>query len=422
MLILGTDRRSISPPSTEGLTMDGMPRRHPTLGILDDLEINLLLLQDAGKSVVICLLDWLFVRQAEFTAYENILQDLIPGAELMLCATHSHSSKPIPFGEPSPEAISRCEAAGTTLREAFAASLASALSARVEVEVASARIPFLPAPGGNRRVKLGNGSCVSAFGAGPILPPGHKLAGFGGPDAEAIDVLAFRKPGSVNPLALITGYSSHIHFYEIPYFTGEAAGAARLALRRALPEVHPFYAVSFPGDVAQQLCQPIPHDDEAARTRWQQESAQTFGLSFAQAVCPGLENLEYAPTKKLNFIRHQESSGHNEEFLLVETLQIGPHAVCSVPGEMFVDWEQAIRANLPCASLLALGYNASWLGYVATPLAFEEGSYEVMRGPVDVLGYPTPATRAKSSTQTGFQIIEIAKNQMAQLFPSTPTK
>jgi len=84
MLILGTDRRSISPPSTEGLTMDGMPRRHPTLGILDDLEINLLLLQDSGKSVVICLLDWLFVRQAEFTAYQNILQDLIPGAELML--------------------------------------------------------------------------------------------------------------------------------------------------------------------------------------------------------------------------------------------------------------------------------------------------------------------------------------------------
>ncbi len=419
MLILGTDRRSISPPSIEGLTMDGMPRRHSTLGILDELEINLFLLQDSGKSVAICVLDRLFVSQAEFTEYQNTLQELIPGAELILCATHSHSSSPIPFGEPSPGAISRCEAARMLVREAFVASVAAALSARTEVEVASARIPFFPAPGGNRRVKLDNGSCVSAFGAGPILPPGHKLAGYGGPDAEAIDVLAFRKPGGSHPVALITGYSSHIHFYEIPYFTGEAAGAARLAIRRALPGAHPLYTLSFPGDVAQQLYEPMPRDDEPSRIRWQQESAAAFGESFAGAISSELGNLEYAPTESLNFVRHEEASGRNDEFLLVETLKIGPHAVCSVSGEMFVEWERVLRKNLPCSSLLAMGYNASWLGYVATPLAFEEGSYEVMRGPSDVLDYPTPTTRAKSSTSTGSQIIEIAKNQIAHLFGST---
>ncbi len=422
MLILGTARRSISPPSTEGLTMDGMPRQHPTLGILDDLEINLFLLQNAGKSVVICMLDRLFISQAEFTDYQKILQGMIPGAELILCATHSHSSTPTPFGPSSPEAIARCDAASDAIKEAFVASIESAVATRAEVEVASARIPFLPAHGRNRRAKLDNGFCVSAFGAGPVLPPGHKFAGFGGPDAEAIDLLAFRKTGSTHPMALITGYSSHIHFYEIPYFTGEAAGAARKAIRSALPTVHPLYALSFPGDVAQQLAQPIPWDDEASRIRWQKESSEAFGSSFAEAICSGLKQVEYSPTQELNFVRHQEASGRNDEFLLVETLQIGPHALCSVSGEMFVDWELALRKDLPCASLLALGYNASWLGYVASPLAFEEGSYEVMRGPSNILDYPTPTTRAKSSTLTGFRIIEIAKNQIDQLFASTPPK
>ncbi len=423
MLTLGTDRRSITPPSTEGLTMDGMPRRHPTLGVLDDLEINVFVLQDSGKTVVICMLDRLFVTHAEFAEYENALQGVIPGAELILCATHSHSSTPIPIGPPSTDAIARCASANKIIGEAFLSCLEAALATRVEVEVASARIPLLPAFGGNRRAKLGNGCCVSAFGAGPILSPGLKLAGFGGPDAEAIDVLAFRKIGSNHPMALITGYSSHIHFYEIPYFTGEAAGAARRALRKVLPEVHPMYAVSFPGDVAQQLAQPIPHDDEPSRIRWQQESAEAFGSSFAEAVRSGLETAEYSSTQSLNFVRHQEASGRNEEFLLVETLQIGPHAVCSISGEMFVDWERALREDLPCTSLLALGYNASWLGYVATPLAFEEGSYEVMRGPSDILDYPLPTTRAKSSTQTGSQIIKIAKNQLSELFTSSqPTK
>jgi hypothetical protein len=167
-----------------------------------------------------------------------------------------------------------------------------------------------------------------------------------------------------------------------------------------------------------QSCHPVRgDDDESARVQWQKDSALAYGQAFAEALLKGLPTLHYAPTGGLRFVRYEEPGPSNEEFILVETLRIGNHAICSVSGEFSLAFEALLRHQLPCASLLSLGYNRSWVGYVSSALAFEEGSYETHRGPSDFCPYPTPTTRAKSATTTGDHMIAIAKKQLTSLFP-----
>jgi|GEM_PF-2095888 len=417
MLTLGTHRAFISPPDVTNLHPGGMGRLQSSPGFLDELEINLMVLQDGGRTAVICVSDELFVTHAEYADFCGLLGQRIPGASLIVCATHDHSATPVPHGKPTPEMQASILAARQKVREGFINSLEAALGNMCAVEVAAARIPFPDTLSGNRRAKLDNGSAISAFGAGPLIPPGHKCAGRPGPDPQEIDLLAFREPGKEHPKALLTGYSSHIHIYEIPYFNTEAAGAARNALRAAFPQTHPFYSVGFAGDVAIQKVHPCAGDDEPFRIQWEQQGLLAYGTAFAGAVARGLPALKYGITEGLAFLRHEEAGPSNLELLLVETLRIGPHAVCSLSGEMSLAWEDELREGLPCASLLSMGYNASWLGYVSPPLAFEEGSYETMRGPSDIFAYPTPTTRAKSATTTGARILGIARQQLDSLFP-----
>lgn len=417
MLTLGTHRAYISPPDVTNLHPAGMSRLQPSPGFLDELEINLMVLRDGRRTAVICLSDELFITREEYEDFCGLLEERAPGACLIVCATHDHSATPVPHGKPTPEMHAAIRSAREKVRAGFISSLEAALGDLTEVEVAAARIPFPGTLSGNRRAKLGNGSAISAFGAGPLIPPGQKCAGRPGPDPAEIDLLAFRQPGHSHPKALLTGYSSHIHIYEIAYFNTEAAGAARNALRARFPGTHPFYSIGFAGDVAIQKVHPCAGDDEPFRIEWEKESLRAHGEAFAEAVARGLPSLKYAPAGGLDFLRHSEPGPSNEEFLLVETLRIGPHAVCSLSGEMSLAWEEELRAGLPCASLLSMAYNASWLGYVSPPLAFEEGSYETMRGPSDIFGYPTPTTRAKSATTTGARILALARRQLQTLFP-----
>jgi len=49
-------------------------------------------------------------------------------------------------------------------------------------------------------------------------------------------------------------------------------------------------------------------------------------------------------------------------------------------GEIFIEFDADLRRDKPSDSLLVMTYNRSFLGYVATALVFDEGSYETMRG------------------------------------------
>ena len=416
MLMLGTASAVITPPDLSGLTLDGMPRQISTQCKLEDLEIHLFLLQGSGAAAVLCVIDRLFIPEQEHARLQSIVNKLLPGTPLMLCATHSHSATASPFGAPSPEALEKIASILERIESRFTYCMEVAMNSMRAVEVAAARIPLSENTGSNRRAKMSNGTCASAFAGGPFIPPGQRWVAMGGPDPEVFDALVFREPGKEEPYAILTAYASHIHFYEIPYLNGEGASAARHALHGILPDVHFAYTVSCPGDIALRFPHPIPHDEESSRIEWQKTSSKAFGVSFAKALTEGLAGLQYTAAGHLQYTRYLKEGPWPLERMLVETLRVGDHALCTIPGEVSLQWEAEIRDGLACESLMLIGYNSSWIGYVATPLGFEEGSYETMRGPANLVGYSEPNARVKSGTKTGEQMVTIARSQVADLF------
>jgi hypothetical protein len=416
MLKLGTGSSIISPHSWEGVTMGGMPRNIPTRGVLEDLEAHVFVLQDGTNSVVICELDQLFITEELATQIGARTERRLPKARLILCATHDHSSEAIPFDAENGKAEKTCAAAREIIYEGFSRALDQALKDMREVEVAADRVPVPMALGVNRRAKLGNGTCTTAWDKGALLPPGQKLVGKSSEDARWIDLLAFREPGQAAPRALLSSYASHIHFYEVPYFTDEAAGASRRAMKKRHPHLHLMYAVGILGNIALGSAHPIPKNDEESRIAWYQEKSTAFGEAFADVLSRRLDGLKYAPVDVMRYETYREPGTEREQDLQIETLRLGSHAICVVPGEMFIEWDDELRRNQPCDSLLLMAFNRSFLGYVATPLGFEEGSYETMRGPVEIVGYLTPTERVKSGMNTGDFIVKKAREQVANLF------
>lgn len=396
--------------------MDGMPRKIPSLGVLDQPELHLVLLEGLRHRIVFCIADELFITDPAYQSLCSVLEQEWPGAELMLCATHSHSASPVPFVTTDDQARIQAEQHGRDLTTAFRTGVSQSLGKLRIVEVAAGRIPFLSEHVGNRRCKLDNGSCISAFSGGPVIPPGHKALGTPDGVPAEFDLLAFRAAGEQHPMVVLTSYSSHIHFYEIPLFSAEAAGAARNALRERMPATHVIYATGFAGDMSLVGPHPIPDDLEELKIRWQKESSRLFANDFAGAVDRCLGQLSYAQVDQIRFLRLEEPGPSNGELIVIESLRIGPHLLTTVPGEMSFYWERELRRSFPGESLFCAAYNRSWMGYVATALAFEEGSYETMRGPSDRLGYPSPAARAKSATTTGAHIVERARKQQRDLF------
>jgi len=416
---LGAGTAVISPKSWDKLTMSGMGRRIPTRGVLEDLALEVFVLQEKDETAVICVVDQLFITEPVATNIGNRTRERLPHAHLILCADHIHSATAVAVIAPGKDNLTSdgCAEALEIIYEGFSKALAQALQDVREVEVAAARIPVPIKLGLNRRAKLGNGTCITAWDNGALIPPGQKCAGKSSEDAKWIDVLAFREPGRTEPFAMLSSYPSHVHFYEVPYFADEAAGAARRAMKKRYPNLTLMYALGCCGNIALGSAHPIPKNDEESRIAWYQEKSNAFGEAFAGILSDALGELSYAPVNQMSYTSHREPGTEREQDLQIETLRLGSHAICVIPGEIFIEFDADLRRDKPSNSLLVMTYNRSFLGYVATSLGFEEGSYETMRGTAKETGYLSPTERVKSDLATGDSIVAKAREQLTALFP-----
>jgi hypothetical protein len=416
VLKLGIGTAVISPKSWDKLTIDGMGRRIPIRGVLEDLGLQVFVLQEKDEIAVICVLDQLFITEAMATNITLRTKERLPQAHLILCARHVHSATAIAQGDGDNLAAESCAATLEIIYEGFSQALGLALQDLREVEVAAARIPVPVRLGLNRRAKLGNGTCITAWDNGALIPPGQKYVGPSSDDAKWIDLLAFREPGRAEPHALLSSYPSHVHFYEVPYFTDEAAGAARRAMKQQHPHLTLMYALGCCGNIALGFAHPIPGNDEETRIAWYKEKSKAYGEAFAGIVSDALGQLSYAPVNQMNYTSHRQPGTERDQDLQIETLRLGPHAICVIPGEIFIEFDADLRRGAPSESLLVMTYNRSFLGYVATALGFEEGSYETIRGTAKETGYLTPTERVKSDLDTGDAIVAKAREQLETLF------
>jgi hypothetical protein len=178
MLKLGVGTAVVSPKSWDKLTMSGMGRQIPTRGVLEDLGLQVFVLQEKDETAVICEVDQLFITEALATNIGMRTKERLPKAHLIFCATHVHSSTAVPH-EPGKDNLTSegCMEAMEIIYDGFSHALGQALQDMREVEVAAARIPVPIKLGLNRRAKLSNGTCITAWDNGAMIPPGQKYVG-----------------------------------------------------------------------------------------------------------------------------------------------------------------------------------------------------------------------------------------------------
>jgi len=179
---LGVGTAVISPKSWDKVTMFGMGRQIPTRGVLEDLALEVFVLREKDETTVVCVMDQLFTTEAVSTNLGKRTKERLPQAHLILCAAHVHSSTAVPR-EDGPVAAQECATALEIIYDGFGKALDHALSDMREVEVAAARIPVPLRLGLNRRAKLSNGSCITAWDNGALIPPGQKCFGKSSGDA-----------------------------------------------------------------------------------------------------------------------------------------------------------------------------------------------------------------------------------------------
>jgi hypothetical protein len=114
-------------------------------------------------------------------------------------------------------------------------------------------------------------------------------------------------------------------------------------------------------------------------------------------LCPNLGDKDWLTSRTI--VRLTEHPIARET--MVQALRIGEVGLVGLPGEVFVEIGMAIKQQSPFKQTLVGELANDEFGYIPTPQAFEEGSYEV---------YTTA-----SSPETGPMLIETAVGLLRSL-------
>lgn len=437
----GVARGDITPDHPELLSGTGMGRRVPTIGVIDPLSVESLALELNGQLAFLVTSDLREFLPSEMSEIRRRIAERT-GCDyrrVLMSSTHTHSSSPeaasdallaqLP-GDPA-ENRKKAEAARVASDakrlDAFVQSCVRAQANLRPAEFAATSVPLKERMGENRRMRLSNGTCINCWGAGAMAFPGEKYVGKAGPIDPNITVAAWRHMGASQPFAVLTSYASHIHLYEIPGFSGEVGGACKRKIESKIPGAIAMYAAGTGGDIAMQVTHPIPPGDEQVRVKWFRDSTDLLGERFASAVAPAVASMKYTTPKRMvhEYFSRNEDAKEIRRITVINALLLDDVAFLTLPGEIFADLGGQLAKASPARQLLTLGYNGSDFRYIPTPLALEQGSYEVMRGPAlsdaDEVGV-TPAGKKFTTTMPrpdeGLKIIDQSVKMLRRLVES----
>lgn len=385
---VGVASVDISPERPELLTIGGLHRTLPTVGVLEGngLWVDAMAFQAGGRTAVVATRDTGgFGRRSQVTIAKAVVEATgIDDRCIIITGRHNHSCGGGPADKDNPECVKAADEHWQKIERGTVEACVKAIGNLRPAEIAAATAPVTEPIGQCRRMRFGHGACMPSWGTGPVAIPGEKFAPQPSPDATRIDFLVAREVGKVLPFGILTSYPSHIHLSSIPYFTGEAVGGIKQALRDRIPGVTVVYGTATGGDLDMHCVHPIPPGGPEVELRWFRDSCRALGERFAEAFLSAIPTSGYVRPDELR----QESfstEGQDERrtrLFMVNAIRLGDIAMASIPAEMFIDLVNKMHAESPLKHLLLLGFNASgWLGYIGTPLAYEQGSYEVARGP-----------------------------------------
>jgi hypothetical protein len=314
---------------------------------------------------------------------------------VLILSRHNHSSIGVPNDRENEEAVAAAQAYRQKVREGTVEACVKAAANLRPAEIAAGTAMLEEKIGEIRRMQFGSGGCTQAWNTGPVSVPGEKFVGPPGPPSDRIDFLCAREPGGERPFALLTSYAAHVHLAGVPYFNGEVPGGVKQAIQRRIPGITVLYANSTAGDLDMHCTHPMPPGGQKAEMEWFRRSLRVLGDRFADAVVPAIPRGGYVrPTelKHCQFLSERKNENDRRtRVYMINAIALGGTALVSIPGEMFNELGRQMHAQSYFEHLLLLGYNGGGgLGYIGTPISYEQGGYEVGRGPA-----PSPEEEAR---------------------------
>jgi neutral ceramidase len=400
----------ISPDEPKLLKITGVHNLAPTLGVLDgyDLCADALAIQAGSQVAVMATIDAIaYGPRREIDVRRAVAEKTgIDEKFVLVAGRHNHSSTGEPADEKDPACVHAAERYTKKVRDGAVEACVRAIADLRPAEVAAATATLKETVGQNRRARYANGGCEPCWNSGPISIPGERFGPSPGPDSTRVDFLCAREVGAKSPFVVLTSYASHIHLGGIPYFNSETVGGVKAAFRRAVPGVNVIYANKTGGDIDMHCVHPMP-DDPAEQLAWYKRSAAELGRRFCAPILEAMPSLSYRRPDRLGHecvgmdisaesqpsaqsrpsaesrpatSRGASASGaasRPSRTILVNALRLGDFALASIPSELFMEYINRIHDLSPFKTLLLLGFNGSpGMGYMGTPLSFEQGGYE----------------------------------------------
>lgn len=404
----GAARLVTTPPLDVQRGLEGRRLLPPSEGVHDDLHTRALVLESAGRTLAIVSCDAIGIPSGAFTTRVRRLVGEATGIApegILLAATHAHST-------PWTLHLLDAEIDGHWL-ETWAHQVASAV-ALAHRRLAPAQAFFwredLPLAE-NRRVPCSDGRVYRNWRRPKPAPPvrQHPM------DPELGLLWVEHRDG--RPLAVLSNYAMHpVTVMTVPYYSADFPGVATRLVERVYGES---FVALFTNGAAGDVNPPNVRD------RWQ--DAEQTGIALGGAILRGcgLAQLrlhrqgEEAPPREGVALAAVARAIHppfreipaellpaagndaggaarrnpallaarlarlaeEDEPLELQALRIGELALVGVPGELFCAIGLRIKERSPVPHTLIAGYANNWLSYFPTPIAFEEGDYEVMVAP-----------------------------------------
>lgn len=405
-LLAGVARATVTPPV--GIDMQGFAGRGPATGVHDDLYVTAFVGESGEGRAAIVAAD-LIGFSTEFTA--GVREEVerrtgIPGANVALCASHTHYGPTTTAYDKAPPADARAYVENLRYLIAGAVQEASENLTPVRVGVARGECDI----GINRRERKPDGTIV--LGQNP-----------GGPmDRELIVVRVDTVDGA--PLAVLVSFPVHgvcqssqtrtiSSDFVAPMrdLVEPAVGAKALYLQGACGNINP--RIMEPRfEPAQQLglklgaavltawegAEPIEGAGVAAISEVARFPAKTFEsadeagdfiatvereLASLQSSDGAKARLEWAERRLQRAKEALESIETGAALPPVEgevmSLRFGDVALVTAPGEIFNQIGVEIKRESPIVDTLFVGYANGSIGYMPVPEAYPHGGYEVDR-------------------------------------------
>ncbi len=418
---VGTARARITPAAGMPYLGYGWDRQDPFLGVHDELWAKALVIDDGEQAVALVACDMIGFPPAPFAASvrEQIATHTsIQGEHVMLSASHTHSSH-------ASIDLSTLDLDWPWVQDLIHSLAGAAIAAWQQrqpavIKVSSGGINGISE---NRRVIRRDGKVYRNWDRTASSEEVRR----GPVDPEVGVLLAQRPDGS--PLAVLCNFTAHpICAMSQPLVSADFPGFATAAVEAALGHgVTALFTQGACGDVNPPLVRRNPRDarevgwqlagevvrtaasllpDEfpkeecrvhvaSKRVNWayrtdlptKDEAERAYAAARAQvqllvdggataaelrteANTHGLVREQYELTR--NVARQEEGE--------IQVLKIGESAWVGVPGELFCKIGLDIKQLSPFANTYIVGYANCYQGYFPTPIAYEEGGYEVRMG------------------------------------------